>query len=79
VIGWLSGLILSMSVNIIMVSSVARPVKAALFYRAGDLKKVTKISPRRGRVISRALFIEIALRLVGLDWRGIGGFLRLID
>jgi GDPmannose 4,6-dehydratase len=24
---------------------------------------------RRGRVMSRALFIEIAFRLVGLDWR----------
>jgi hypothetical protein len=52
VIGWLSVLILPMSIDIITVSSVARPVKAALFYRAGDLKKVTKISPRRGRVMS---------------------------
>jgi hypothetical protein len=60
---------LSMSINIITVSSLARPVKAALFYRAGDLKKVTKISPRRGRVISMALLIEVAFGLMGLDWR----------
>ena len=38
-IGWLSGLILFTAVNIITVSSVARPVKAALFYRAGDFER----------------------------------------
>ncbi len=68
-IGWRSGLILSMSTNIITVSSVARPVKAALCYRAGDLKKVTKISPRRGRVISWRNLLRLRLVLVGLDWR----------
>jgi hypothetical protein len=72
-----------MSTNIITVSSVARPVKAALFYRAGDLKKVTKILPRResyklaesityGRLLQgkrSATASEIGFRLVGLDWR----------